>query len=489
MHNNNNKKEEGIKMIRLTLAEIAKATAGQVINCEHPKTVFNNISTDTRKIQSGDLFIALRGERFDAHQFLDKAVQLGADALLIDQKTAIDLPCILVKDTRIALGLLASYVRQQISGLKCAAITGSNGKTTTKELLSAILCCHVGDPESVLATAGNFNNDIGLPLTLLRLTDNIRYAVVELGANHLGEIAYTAQLAKPDVALINNVMPAHLEGFGSLQGVAQAKGEIWSSLSETGIAVVNLDSDFASEYLTQLKKLNRRVFTFSSEGRKAQVGASNIEFSPLGKASFELNVMLNMDPQTISIELNLAGLHNVSNALAAATMAVALGCNLKEIQTGLGLVKQVGGRVDSRQLNELVTLIDDTYNANPASVKVAIDLLLQYASAHLLILGDMAELGEFSEHEHQLIGEYAAQKGIEKLMTVGKLTFKTYQAFKQAGQGEALHFTDKKQLNAYLENVLSAQNDKLTILVKGSRGSKMEEVVNSIKQTANKLGA
>ncbi|PKH03601.1 UDP-N-acetylmuramoylalanyl-D-glutamyl-2, 6-diaminopimelate--D-alanyl-D-alanine ligase [Psychromonas sp. MB-3u-54] len=476
-------------MIRLTLAEIAKATAGQVINCEHSKTVFNNISTDTRKIQSGDLFIALRGESFDAHQFLDKAVQLGAGALLIDQKTGIDLPCILVKDTRIALGLLASYVRQQISGLKCAAITGSNGKTTTKELLSAILCCHAGDSESVLATAGNFNNDIGLPLTLLRLTDKIRYAVVELGANHLGEIAYTAQLTKPDVALINNVMPAHLEGFGSLQGVAQAKGEIWSSLSETGIAVVNLDADFASEYLTQLKKLNRRVFTFSSEGRKAQVGASNIEFSALGKASFELNVMLHGDPQIISIELNLAGLHNVSNALAAATMAIALGCNLKEIQAGLSVVKQVEGRVDSRQLNELVTLIDDTYNANPASVKVAIDLLQQYASAHLLILGDMAELGEFSEHEHQLIGEYAAQKGIEKLMTVGKLTFKTYQAFKQAGQGEALHFADKKQLNAYLENVLSAQNDKLTILVKGSRGSKMEEVVNSIKQAANKLGA
>jgi UDP-N-acetylmuramoyl-tripeptide--D-alanyl-D-alanine ligase len=476
-------------MISLTLAEIAKATAGQLINCEHPKTVFNNISTDTRKIQYGDLFIALCGERYDAHQFLEKAVQQGAGALLIDQKKRIDLPCILVQDTRIALGLLASYVRQQIGPLKCAAITGSNGKTTTKELLSAILCCHAGDNESVLATAGNFNNDIGLPLTLLRLTDKVRYAVVELGANHLGEIAYTAQLTKPDVALINNVMPAHLEGFGSLRGIAQAKGEIWSSLSETGIAVVNLDADFASEYLTQLKKLNRQVFTFSREGRKANVGASNITFSALGKASFVLNVLLNGDPQTISIQLNLAGLHNVSNALAAATMAIALDCNLKEVQAGLSAVKQVEGRVDSRQLNELVTLIDDTYNANPASVKVAIDLLQQYASAHLLILGDMAELGDFSEHEHQIIGEYAAQKGIEKLMTVGKLTLKTHQAFKQAGQGEALHFADNKQLNAYLENVLPAQKDKLTILVKGSRGLKMEEVVNFIKRAENKFGA
>lgn len=476
-------------MISLTLAEIAKATAGQVINCEHQEAVFNNISTDTRQIQSGDLFIALRGELYDAHQFLDQAVQQGAGALLIDQKIGTDLPCILVKDTRIALGLLASYVRQQISRLKCAAITGSNGKTTTKELLSAILRSHAGDNESVLATAGNFNNDIGLPLTLLRLTEKVRYAVVELGANHLGEIAYTAQLTKPDVALINNVMPAHLEGFGSLQGVAQAKGEIWSSLSETGIAVVNLDADFASEYLTQLKKLNRQVFTFSREGRKAHVCASNIEFSPLGKASFRLNVKLNMEPQAIPIQLNLAGLHNVSNALAAATMAITLGCNLKEIQAGLGIVKQVDGRVDSRQLNELVTLIDDTYNANPASVKVAIDLLQQYSSAHLLILGDMAELGKFSEHEHLLIGEYAAQKGIQKLITVGKLSCKTYQAFKQAGHGEALHFDDKEQVNAYLQNVLLEQNDKLTILVKGSRGSKMEEVVNFIKQAANKFCA
>jgi len=480
-------------MISLTLAEIAKATAGQVINCERHEAVFNSISTDTRKIQSGDLFIALRGESYDAHQFLEKALQQGAGALLIDQKTDINLPCILVKDTRIALGLLASHVRQKISGLKCAAITGSNGKTTTKELLSVILCCHTGDNETVLATAGNFNNDIGLPLTLLRLSEKVRYAVVELGANHLGEIAYTAQLAQPDVALINNVMPAHLEGFGSLQGVAQAKGEIWSSLGETGVAVVNVDADFATEYLTQLEKLNRRVFTFSSEGKKADIYATNIVFSPLGKASFKLNVMLDVSldiaPQVISIELNLAGSHNVSNALAAATMAIALGCSLKEIQSGLSLVKQVSGRVDSSQVNKLVTLIDDSYNANPASVKVAIDLLKQYASAHLLILGDMAELGEFSDNEHRLIGEYAAQKGIERLITVGKLSAKTHQAFKQAGHGDALHFDDKMQVNAYLKDLLLAQSDKLTILVKGSRGSKMEEVVNFIKQAENKFCA
>lgn len=470
-------------MISLTLAEIAKATKGRVINCDQQETVINNISTDTRKIQSGDLFIALRGEHYDAHQFLNQAAQQGAAALLIEQQTVSELPCILVKDTRIALGLLASYVRQQIIPLKCAAITGSNGKTTTKELLSEILRSHAGNHESVLATAGNFNNDIGLPLTLLRLTEKVRYAVVELGANHLGEIAYTSKLAKPDVALINNVMPAHLEGFGSLQGVAQAKGEIWSSLGAAGIAVVNLDANFASDYLSQLQKLNRQSLTFSVTEREADVFASDIHFDLLGKASFVINIMLKGTLQRISVQLNLAGLHNVSNALAAAAMAIALGCNLADIERGLSAAEQVGGRVASSQVSELITLIDDTYNANSASVKVAIDLLCQYPTAHLLILGDMGELGAFSENEHALIGEYAAQKGMQSLITVGKMTLHSHQAFKQAGDGEAVHFSDKVQVNAYLQDVLLQQNEKLTILVKGSRGSKMEEVVNFIKQS------
>ena len=470
-------------MISLTLAEIAKATDGQVINCPQQETMVHNICTDTRKIQSGDLFIALQGAHYDAQQFLEKASQQGAAALLIAQPIVVELPCIVVKDTRIALGLLASYVRQQILALKCAAITGSNGKTTTKELLSEILRHHVGNEESVLATAGNFNNDIGVPLTLLRLTEKVRFAVVELGANHSGEIAYSAQLTKPDVALVNNVMPAHIEGFGSLQGVAQAKGEIWSSLGATGIAVVNLDANFASDYLRQLQKLKRQCLTFSTTDIKADVVASDIHFDGSGKASFDMNVMLNGALSTMNIQLNLAGLHNVSNALAAATMAIALGCSLTDIQSGLGAVKQVGGRVTSSQVSPLVTLIDDTYNANPASVRAAVDLLCQYSSSHLLILGDMAELGNSSEHEHALIGDYAAQKGIKRLITVGKLTTKTDHAFKQAGKGESVHFSDKDKVNAYLHDILLAQNEPLTILVKGSRGAKMEEIVDFIKQS------
>ncbi|WP_372880138.1 UDP-N-acetylmuramoyl-tripeptide--D-alanyl-D-alanine ligase [Psychromonas sp.] len=471
-------------MISLTLAEIAKATDGQVINCTEQQVVINNISTDTRKIQSGDLFIALRGGNYDAHQFLDLAAKQGAAALLIEQKTASGLPCIVVKDTRIALGLLATYVRQKIPHLKCAAITGSNGKTTTKELLSEILRSHAGNNESVLATAGNFNNDIGLPLTLLRLTEKISYAVVELGANHAGEIAYTSKLARPDVALINNVMPAHLEGFGSLEGVARAKGEIWSSLGENGIAVVNLDANFANDYLQQLQQLNRQYLTFSTADTKADLYAADIHFDPSGKAAFVLNLPFDGERQAVNIQLNLAGLHNVSNALAAASMAIALGCQPAAIQAGLSAVKQVGGRVDCCQIGELITLIDDSYNANSASVKAAIDLLMQYPTARLLILGDMAELGNFSDNEHALIGEYAAHKGIQGLMTVGQLTLKTHHAYLQAGGGEAVHFTDKDQLNSYLQDVLLQQNEKLTILVKGSRGAKMEELVNFIKHAA-----
>ena len=206
-------------MIALTLQEVAQATNGQILNATSVTQIITQVSTDSRAIESGDLFIALQGDLFDAHKFLSQAEQKGAAALVIHQQVTSKLPCVLVEDTRIALGLLAAYVRQKITVLKCAAITGSNGKTTTKELLSAILRVHAGDSESVLATAGNFNNDIGLPLTLLRLTEKTRYAVLELGANHQGEIAYTAQLSKPDVALVNNVMPAHLEGFGTLEGV------------------------------------------------------------------------------------------------------------------------------------------------------------------------------------------------------------------------------------------------------------------------------
>ena len=469
-------------MIPLTLSEVAQATNGTIINGAVQDIVVNTVSTDSRTVEAGSLFIALQGDNFDAHQFIEQAERAGAAVLLVHRKIDSHLPCILVKDTRIALGLLSTFVKQKISGLKCAAITGSNGKTTTKELLSQILQQFSDAEDAVLATAGNFNNDIGLPLTLLRLTEQSRFAVVELGANHPGEIAYTAQLTQPDVALINNVLPAHLEGFGSLEGVAKAKGEIWSSITPGGYAVVNLDANFAAQYLQQLKLLNVSILTFSQQDKDANLFASNISFDQLGRATFTLNLCRVRTLQTTEIHLNLPGRHNISNALAAAAMAIALGCDLDVIRCGLNLVKPVAGRVNCSQVNELVTVIDDTYNANSASVKAAIDLLGQYNGAHLLILGDMGELGLHSEKEHIAIGKYAAEQGIEQLLTVGKLTEQTSAAFKQGEKNRALHFSSKQQLTAYLQKTLLQNSEKLTILVKGSRSMKMEEIVAYIKQ-------
>ena len=469
-------------MIPLTLTDIAQATNGTIINAGAQDTVVNAVCTDTRTIEAGCLFIALQGDNFDAHQFIGQAKRAGAAVLLVHRKVDTELPYILVKDTRIALGLLSASVKQKISGLKCAAITGSNGKTTTKELLSQILRQFNDTEDSVLATAGNFNNDIGLPLTLLRLTAQSRFAVVELGANHPGEIAYTSQLAKPDVALINNVLPAHLEGFGSLEGVAKAKGEIWSSITPGGYAVVNLDANFADRYLQQLKQLDVNILTFSEKDQGANLFASHINFDQLGRATFILNICRDGATQTIEIDLSLPGRHNISNALAAAAMAIALGCDLDAIRYGLGSVKPVAGRVNCSQVNEQVTVIDDTYNANSASVKAAIDLLAQYNGTHLLILGDMGELGLHSEKEHIAIGEYAAQQGIEQLLTVGTFTEQTSTAFKQGEKNRALHFSSKQQLSAYLQKTLLQNSEKLTILVKGSRSMKMEEVVAFIKQ-------
>lgn len=250
-------------MIRLTLEEIAQATQGKLLRTKDALLSIDAIATDTRNLAEQALFVALKGENFDAHLFLDNAISTGAKALLVEQASDHDIAMIVVTDTRLALGALSAYVRDKIKGLNCIAITGSNGKTTCKELLSAVLREHCQDDSALLATAGNFNNEIGVPLTLLRLTQNTRFAVLELGANHPGEINYTAQLVQPKVALINNIMAAHLEGFGSLAGVASSKGEIWRHLQADGTAVVNLDADFSQTYLSQLQAQGQCIFTFS----------------------------------------------------------------------------------------------------------------------------------------------------------------------------------------------------------------------------------
>jgi len=483
-------------MLTLSIKELCEATQGQLkagfmsaVECAHIR--IDNVSTDTRSLQQNDLFIALKGPSFDAHQLLPQAFEKGAAAVLVESGQTLNVDTnnivIEVQDTRIALGLLGRYIKQQLTDLKCAAITGSNGKTTCKELLSEILNVHCGDPEKVLATAGNFNNDIGLPLTLLRLQSQHQFAVVELGANHIGEIAYTARLAKPDVALVNNIMPAHLEGFGSLQGVATAKAEIWSDLSATGVAVVNLDADFSEQFILQLEQQKQRYLGFSqhetnTHSRPADVFASQVAFNELGQATFMLNVKQAGTQESVAVQLNLPGKHNISNALAASAMAIALGCELDCIQKGLNNVQQVSGRVNSSVISEQLVVIDDTYNANSASVKAGIDLLAQYQGKHVLVLGDMGELGEFAEQEHQDLGQYAQKQGIERLFTVGSLSQHTTSGYNTASKTtDARHFFDKATLQKAISSYLTQQTNKVIILVKGSRSAKMEEVVRFIK--------
>ena len=487
-------------MIEVTIEQLCEATHGRLRKGYHSaekcaSVTINNVSTDTRTLQQGDLFIALKGPSFDAHQLLLTAVEQGAAALLVEEASELAISfnnvVIEVADTRIALGLLGRYVRDKITGLKCAAITGSNGKTTCKELLNEILTVHCNDQNAVLATAGNFNNDIGLPLTLLRLAAQHQYAVVELGANHIGEIAYTSALAKPDVALVNNIMPAHLEGFGSIEGVATAKSEIWSNLKLTGTAIVNLDAKFAQTFIDNLTNQKQPYLGFSKDPnlKAADVFATEIKSNLLGQAEFKLNInpasFENSEntQQNITVQLNLPGLHNVSNALAASSMALALGCSLLTIKQGLESLQQVAGRVNCSVLSEQLTVIDDTYNANSASVSAGIDLLAQYQGQRLLICGDMGELGEYAEQEHSTVGEYAQQRDIDKLFTVGHLSQLATNAYNAASPNAgAEHFSDKQQLELALDAFLSRQKSKVVVLVKGSRSARMEEIVAFIKQ-------
>ncbi|HIF9189416.1 TPA: UDP-N-acetylmuramoyl-tripeptide--D-alanyl-D-alanine ligase [Photobacterium damselae] len=457
-------------MISVSLASLAQAVEGQLIGSD---TTISEVSTDTRNIAAQTLFVALKGERFDAHDFCQTAKDNGAVALLVSRHLPVELPQILVKDTRIALGLLGAWLKAQLTqqcGLQTLALTGSCGKTTVKEMCAAILATK----GKVLATAGNFNNDIGAPLTLLRLTPEYQYAVIELGANHLGEISYTTNLVKPDVALINNLAAAHLEGFGSLKGVAKAKGEIFEGLAKGATAVINLASNDRELWAPLLADKN--VINFSSE-EQADFFASDIELDSDGYPHFELH-----SPQgSVAIHLSQLGLHNVSNALAAAALTSVLGATLAEIKQGLETATNVKGRVAVSQPMVGLRVIDDTYNASVASVKAAIDLLASYQGQRWFILGDMAELGEESENLHREVGLYAQTKGLDKVMTFGKASA----VVSELNHGQ--HFADKQLLIAMVNELLNDQINQqnpleVTVLVKGARSSRMEEVVAALQE-------
>ncbi|GGW94246.1 UDP-N-acetylmuramoyl-tripeptide--D-alanyl-D-alanine ligase [Alteromonas halophila] len=456
-------------MITTTLSWVASQVDGQL---QGEDRQIDAISTDTRTIAPGAVYLALSGANFNGHRFVRQAEESGASAIIASEKVRTSLPVIMVEDTKQALGALGAAVKREVAP-KTIAITGSSGKTTVKEMCAAILARR----GNVLATAGNFNNDIGVPLTLLRLEPQHDFAVMELGANHLGEIAYTTDLVKPDVATIVNAAASHLEGFGSLLGVARAKSEIFKGLGETGTAIVNADSQFAEFWQGKLR--HKPVLTFSPDQQHdADFSAEDISIGLDGCASFNL-----VCPQgDVGVHLAIPGAHNVGNALVAAALTMQVGATLQDVCNGLMDMQQVAGRLNVKKLTSQVTLLDDTYNANVASVNAAIDTLASFSGVKLLVLGDMKELGEKSRYYHEQVGSYAREKGIDMLFTLGVLSQSASSVYGEQGE----HFSDIDSLIEALKGRLLSEQRDISILVKGSRSSRMERVVEAIE--ASELG-
>jgi len=444
----------------LSLSAAAKALNAETSGAD---VTFTGVTTDSRAVAVGDLFVALKGERFDGHNYVKQVMEQGAVAALVERRDPAwgDFPLLVVKDARLALGELAGYWRSRFT-IPVVALTGSSGKTTVKEMIAAILREQAGD-QAVLATRGNLNNDIGMPLTLLGLRDTHRYAVIEMGMNHPGEIAYLSKIAKPDVALIINAQAAHLAGLGTVEAVARAKGEIFQGLAANGAAVINADDSHAA--LWQELAAGHRVIRFGLQ-QPAEVSAS-FKLQPLAS---EIEMVTPAGKFTVA--LPAPGEHNVRNALAAAAVAQALGVGNAIIAAGLAKVSSVKGRLRTNPCLHGATLIDDTYNANPGSVRAAIAVLAGLPGKRVLVLGDMGELGENARALHGEIGAAAKAAGIDLLFTLGDLSAAAAQAFGEGGR----NFEYIEDLLHEIENLLAPD---VTVLVKGSRFMQMERVVKS----------
>lgn len=443
----------------MRLSEIALATKGKVLGAD---VEINSVGTDSRAIESGQLFVALKGENFDGHDYAAQSLQQGACAVMVSQEVAG--PAVLVKDTRLALGDLSAYWRNKFS-MPVVAITGSNGKTTVKEMLASILKVAAGDDAKVLATQGNLNNDIGLPLTMLKIEQQHEYAVLEMGMNHRGEIRYLTKLAKPNVALVNNAGSAHIGELGSYEAIAEAKGEIFEGLAKDGIAIINADDVFA-DFWKKLAAQNKQM-TF---GLNKQANVS---------ARYQLNVMNSNIQMTtpignVNFDLPAPGEHNVRNALAAATAALALNVPLNKIAEGLTHFAGVKGRLQSKAGFAGAKVIDDTYNANPLSMKAAIDVLAGNQGTRIFVMGDMAELGDDAAEMHAEIGAYAKAAKIQTFYALGQLTPEATKAFGASGK----HFESVETL---VDALRKEMNSNVTVLVKGSRSARMERVVDLIQ--------
>ncbi|MEE9397117.1 MAG: UDP-N-acetylmuramoyl-tripeptide--D-alanyl-D-alanine ligase [Methylococcales bacterium] len=450
----------------MRLAELADLTQGQHSGSE---VEFSSVGIDTRTLHHGDLYIAIRGEHYDGNNFVDDAQQNGAVAALVERNIDLDFPHVIVPDSRLAMGQLAKAWRLR-SQAKVIGVTGSNGKTTVKEMIASI----AGVCGSVLYTYKNLNNDLGVPLTLLRLQDEHQYAVVEMGANHPGEIAYSCQFAKPDIGVITNAAAAHLDGFGSLEGVANAKGEMISALASDGTAVLNADDPFFG-FWRELAA-DRSLVTFGL-GTKADVVSGDYS-TRLDKNGFTTTFDIQWQGQNVPIQLHLAGRHNVSNALAATAAAFAAGIPTEYVREGLARVNPVPGRLEPVPgwgcvSRGGVMLINDSYNANPGSFSAAVDVLCDLSGERWLVLGAFGELGEGSFELHAQCGREALEKGVNRLFVTG-----------EGGKPAATAFGRYGEFHESLEDLINALKLDLregtVILVKGSRCEGMERVVERL---------
>ena len=455
-----------ITMLNFTLAEVARITNGEVANTESNITNdqhINGVSTDTRSIQAGALFIALVGESYDPHEIIEAGKANQAAAVLVQRSVNASVPQIVVEDTYLALQQLAAAWRQQFS-IPVIGITGSNGKTSVKELIKQILSTQ----GNVLATVGNLNNHIGVPLTLSNLNDEHQYAVIEMGANHAGEISTLANLSEPNVAVVTNIGPAHLEGFGSIEGVAHAKSELYENLSANGIAVVNADEHYIDVLKGQIGE--RMQISFGME-KPADVSGKQI-------SNDQVEIVTPMGE--VRVKPQVPGMHALLNILAATAVGLAIGLELEDIKTGIEKTQAAPGRLVRLEGLAGSKILDDSYNANPVSLAAALDVQANEPGEHWLVLGDMGELGDESVFMHKKAAEIAKQFGVVRLFAYGELTKHSVEAF---GSG-AFHYESHENLIEKLQNDLIAG---VCVLVKGSRAMHLEKIVTAIRVANKKL--
>ena len=446
----------------MTLSLLAQELGGELLGED---VIFSNVSTDTRSLKHGDLYLALVGENFDGNNFIKEAERAGAGSAVISRQVVSQVPSLKVTDTHAALAKIANMNRQR-SAAKIIAVTGSQGKTTVKEMLGSIL----NNSADCLATEANLNNTIGVPLTLLNLELQHEYAVIEMGANGADEIAFSVAATEPDIALITNASPAHIEGFGSLQGIVTAKGEIIDGLKSDGVMVLNADDTYVDDWSARAEGKRTVRFGYEKAAGDAQYFASRVVVENDGTSNFILH-----SPQgEQELNIRFLGKHNVLNAVAASAVAMEAGASLTDVKEGLAKLNPLSGRLSRLSGVNGCHLIDDSYNASPGSFFAAIDVLSRLSGQKILVMGDMKELGIDTDSAHSSIGKYAADAKLDALWGTGEKSKLAIDAY----TGKGRHFENKEKL---IVGLLDITNSDLTVLIKGSRGAKMNEVVTALK--------